>query len=97
MKLYSIMPLNVDHIAEICDDIERQYEDGIATEALFNLPISPEGFPVIDKASIGAEKYIKFRDELNRRGLDCGILVQATIGHGYQMTTRIPFTPRYRF
>lgn len=93
MKLYSIMPLNTEHIVEICDDIERQYRDGIATEALFNLPIPPEGFPVIDKAGIGAEKYVKFRDELNKRGLNCGILVQATIGHGYQMTTKIPFSP----
>lgn len=93
MKLYSIMPLNDDHIVEICDDIERQYKDGIATEALFNLPIPPEGNPIIDKARIGAEKLIQFRDELNRRGLSCGILVQATIGHGYQMTTKIPFSP----
>ena len=93
MKLYSIMPLNVDHIYDICDDIERQYKDGIATEALFNLPIPPEGNPIIDKAGIGAEKFVKFRDELNRRGLNAGILVQATIGHGYPMTTKIPFTP----
>ena len=93
MKLYSIMPLDTEHVVEICDDIERQYNDGIATEALFNLPIPPEGFPVIDKAGIGAEKYVKFRDELNKRGLNCGILVQATIGHGYQMTTKIPFSP----
>ena len=93
MKLYSIMPLNTDHVVEICDDIERQYKDGRATEALFNLPSPPEGDPIIDKAGIGAEKFVKFRDELNRRGLNCGILVQATIGHGYQMTTRIPFTP----
>lgn len=93
MKLYSIMPLDMGHIKEVCDDIERQYKDGIATEALFNLPIPPEGFPVIDKAKIGAEKYVKFRDELKKRGLNCGILVQATIGHGYQMTTKIPFSP----
>ena len=93
MKLYSIMPLNTEHIIEICNDIERQYNDGIATEALFNLPIPPEGFPVIDKAGIGVEKYVKFRDELNKRGLNCGILVQATIGHGYPMTTKIPFSP----
>ena len=93
MKLYSIMPLDIRHIKEVCDDIERQYKDGIATEALFMQAITPEGFPVIDKAGIAAEKFIKFRDELKSRGLNAGILVQATIGHGYQLTTRIPFTP----
>ena len=86
------MPLDLEHLNEVCDDIERQYKDGIATEALFNLPIPPEGDPVIDKAGIGAEKFVKFRDELNARSLNAGILVQASIGHGYQMTTKIPFT-----
>ena len=93
MNLYSIMPLDLGHIKEICDDIEKQYKDGIATEALFKITITPEGNPVIDKAGIEVEKFIKFRDELNKRGINAGILVQATIGHGYQLTTKIPFTP----
>ena len=47
MHLYSIMPLNLAHVDEICNDIERQYKDGIATEALFSVPLTPEGDPVI--------------------------------------------------
>ena len=93
MKLYSIVPLNTERIVETCDDIEYQYKSGIATDALFCIPITPEGNPVIDKAAIGVEKYSKFSTELNSRGLNCGILVQATIGHGYELTTKIPFTP----
>ena len=93
MKLYSIMPLDMQHIDEVCDDIAGQYASGVATEALFMLPITPEGFPVIDKAAIGMEKFGIYRDELAKRGLRAGVLVQATIGHGYQLTTRIPFTP----
>ena len=46
MNLYSIMPLFTDHVKEICDDIERQYKDGIATEALFSMALFPEGNPV---------------------------------------------------
>ena len=93
MNLYSIMPLDKSHIKEICDDIEKQYNDGIATEALFKITITPEGNPVIDKAGIESEKFVAFRDELKARGHNAGILVQATIGHGYQLTTKIPFTP----
>ena len=93
MKLYSIMPLDMNHVGEVCDDIERQYATGVATEVLFMLAITPEGFPVIDKAAIGMEKFSVYRDELAKRGISAGVLVQATIGHGYQLTTRIPFTP----
>ena len=92
MKLYSIMPLNVDHADEICDDVERQYRDGVATEALFCMTLTPEGNPAIDKASILCENYRVIRDKLARRGLRCGALVQATIGHGYKLTTPHPLS-----
>ncbi len=91
MYSYSIIPLNTDHLAEICDDIVRQYEDGIADCALFSMPSVPEGSPPIDKAAIFGEKYILFRDELRRRGHDCGILVQCSIGHGYPLNSMFPF------
>ena len=93
MKLYSIMPLDLDHADQICDDIERQYKEGIATEALFCMPLTPEGDPVIDKAAILCEKYRVFSEKLAERGLKCGILAQATIGHGAKLTTPIPFQP----
>ena len=46
-------------------------------------PITPEEITVIDKAGIAAEKFVKFRDELKSMGFNAGILVLATVGHGY--------------
>lgn len=91
MQLYSIMPLFTEHISEICDDIERQYKDGIATEALFKITLTPEGNPAVNKAKIICEKYDLFKKELDKRGLKSGILVQATIGHGYAVGIKPPF------
>ena len=91
MKLYSIMPLVTDHVKEICDDIERQYKDGIATEALFKMTLTPEGNPAVNKAKLLCEKFDLFKEELDKRGLRAGILVQATIGHGYSVGVRPPF------
>ncbi len=91
MKLYSIMPLFTDHIKEICDDIERQYKEGIATEALFMFNLTPEGNPAVNKAALLCEKYDLFDKELKNRGLKAGVLVQATIGHGYSVGVRPPF------
>lgn len=92
MKLYSIMPLFVDHADEIVEDIIRQYNDGIATEALFKMTLTPEGDPVINKAAILSDQYKIFNSKLRARGHRSGILVQASIGHGYKLTTPIPFT-----
>ena len=91
MKLYSIVPLFTDHVKEICDDIERQYKEGIATEALFSMTLSPEGNPAVNKAKLLCDKYQLFKDELSKRGLNAGVLVQATIGHGYTVGVRPPF------
>ena len=91
MKLYSIMPLFTDHVKEICDDIERQYRDGIATEVLFKMTLTPEGNPAVNKARLLCEKFDLFKKELDKRGLRAGILVQATIGHGYSVGIRPPF------
>ena len=85
------MPLDTLHIEEICQDIKEQYETGVADMALFMFTLVPEGTPVIPKASQQVEKYIKFRDRLAELGLQCGILVQCTIGHGYALSAKPPF------
>ncbi len=91
MYLYSIMPLDVEHADEICQDIKEQYEGGVATCALFKMTLVPEGCPPIDKAKIMAEKYDVFKGKLDAMGLKSGILVQASIGHGYSLNSMFPF------
>lgn len=88
MKLYTIMPLMHDRIDEICDNIADQYERGIANEALFMMNLQPEGNPVADKAENFCKTYDKYAEKLASRGLRCGILAQATIGHGPTMTQK---------
>lgn len=91
MNLYSIMPLFTDHVKELCDDIERQYREGISTEALFIMSLAPEGNPAVNKASLLCKQYDLFKEELDRRGLHSGVLVQSTIGHGYPVGVKSPF------
>ena len=90
MQLYTIVDADLLHLEDICADIKRQYEEGIATCALFYTQLVPEGDPAIDKASIFAARYIPFRDRLAEMGFSCGILVQSSIGHGYPLNE--PFT-----
>ena len=92
--IYSIMKLDLDHIDEICEDIRLQYEEGIATCALFYLPLVPVGDPPAAKAEAFAADYRIFRKRLCEMGLPSGILVQSSIGHGYPLHPPAPF-PRY--
>ena len=91
MYNYSIMHLDTEHLEEICQDIKYQYENGITDCPLFMMTLMPEGTPVVPKAEQLSEKYKLFRDRLLADNVPSGILVQASIGHGYALNERAPF------
>ena len=91
MQNYSIITLDTDHFEEICEDIKYQYDAKIASCVLFKMTLTPEGNPTIDKAKMLCEKYDLFRDRLAEMGYECGILAQATIGHGYKLNKDFGF------
>lgn len=91
LHTYTIMRLDTEHIDEICDDIKYQYENGIVSCALFKMTLVPEGNPPIDKAEIMCAQYDKFREKLTADGIPNGILVQASIGHGYKLSSPSAF------
>ena len=95
MKLqnYSIMPLSVDKIDEICRDVERQVKEKICSVPLFMMTLVPVGTPPRKEAEYLCEKYDLFRERLDRRGIPSGILVQASLGHdGRHLPEPFPFT-----
>lgn len=90
----SIMRLDdshLEHIDEICRDIRWQYENGVSSCPLFSMTLVPEGNPVVDKAKILTEKYMQFKERLDKMGIPSGILMQATIGHGWTLSEIPPF------
>ena len=94
MKLqnYTIMPLDTDHLEEICQDIRYQYENGTASCALFMMTLVPEGNPPADKVGILCEKYDLFRDRLAEMGLGSGVLVQGSF-HMDCLSNVLPWIP----
>ena len=95
MHLYSIMSLDwMDgHLEEICQDIRRQYESGAADCALMMMTLVPEGNPPVNKAEKYCEKYDRVQARLAQMGLECGVLVQASIGHGWVLNRMFPYQP----
>lgn len=98
-KLYSytIMALDTEHLEEICQDIKEQYEKGIADCALFSMTLVPEGNPPSDKVTILCKKFAKFQKRLGEMGLTSGILVQASVGHGWILGEMFPYQSHVNF
>jgi len=86
MFTYSIMPLDELHFDEICADIRDQYHRGISSCPMFRLTLVPEGNPVWDKVGPACKLYRRFKDVLSKDGIKTGILIQASLGHGYTIT-----------
>ena len=85
MLNYSIMSLNEEHLDEFCADIEYQVKSGIATMPLFCMTLTPEGDPAIDKADMLCKVYEKYKAKLDSMGIPSGVLIQASIGHGWKL------------
>lgn len=88
---YSVTPLKDDHFAERCADIVDLHKRGVITMPLFEMVLVPEGDPVWDKVGPAARTFARYREALEKEGVPAGILVQASLGHGYDLTLA-PFT-----
>lgn len=89
--LYSIMNLDISHLDEICEDIAYQYKNGVTNYALFKMTLVPEGTPPTNKAEIYSDKYALFKERLDKMGIPNGVLVQATMGHGWTLGAKFPY------
>ena len=97
LQNYTIMPLDTDHLEEVCADIRRQVETGVAGCALFSMTLVPEGTPPVDKVGQLCAKYDLFREKLSAQGIPSGVLVQATIGHGWVLSELFPYQQLINF
>lgn len=91
LQTYTIMSLDVEHIDEICKDIHEQYNNGIASCVLFNMTLVPEGDPPVNKAKILCENYKLFKEKLDALSIPNGVLVQASIGHGWVLSNKFSY------
>ncbi len=94
---YTIMSPDTEHLEEICQDIKEQYESGVCSCALFKMTLVPEGNPPADKVGILCKKYARFKDRLDKMGVPNGVLVQASVGHGWVLGEMFPYQTHINF
>ena len=78
-------------IGEQAADMAKMSKEGAADVHMVSFFLVPEGNPPFDKISLYEEKYRRLRDALG--GADCktGIILQATLGHGFELEVPHPF------
>lgn len=93
MKLHfhNISPLYKQHADYVVEDIAQLCQTGDFDETAFNFTLVPEGDPAYDKAKIYGEAFEIYREKLKARGLQAGMLIQATMGHGWMPESRSSF------
>lgn len=77
----SIMPLDVENVDEICEDVIKQQRESVSTVAMFMMKFAPEGQHAVNKAEKACKTYDIFRDRLEKANAKSGVLVQSTLGH----------------
>ncbi|MBQ9776287.1 MAG: hypothetical protein IJW17_09680 [Lentisphaeria bacterium] len=92
-RLYSlhVMPLLEGYEKELAEDAKMMIDNGICAKIACSMTLVPEGTPAVDKAAILAERYRKFKAAYKGDPSDIGILLQATIGHGWTPASQAPF------
>lgn len=88
---YSVTRLCEDNFEKRCEDIIDLVKNNAISMPLFSMSLVPEGVPVWDKVGKMLPLYRCYRDELSKHGVECGILVQSSLGHGFKHTPG-PFT-----
>ncbi len=88
---YTVTPLKKDNFEERVNDIINLYRNNVSIMPLFCMTLVPEGNPVWDKAGPLVELYKNYKEKLDKEGVPSGILVQASLGHAYEIEPN-PFT-----
>lgn len=101
----NVAPLLVDHVDEMVEDLTNLYKNNIIDSTAFIFTLVPEGNPVFDKASECVRRFKLFQEKLKTNGVPTGILIQASMGHGWVPNSKTPWqklarldgTQRYTF
>ena len=92
LQWLNIAPMLPEARDEIVKDLLDMYRRGCITETAFLVKLVPEGNPVVDKAAILGKRFEDFRRGVSSCDMPVGILLQATIGHGWVPASKANFT-----
>lgn len=85
----NIAPLDSPDAEAVAQDQRFLVENTIIDSTAFMCTLVPEGEPVFDKAAVYAPLFADMKKRLE--GIRCGVLFQATMGHGWMPDSRASY------
>ena len=90
-RFVAVQPFFPDRAAESAEDLRRLARESVVDAVAFACTLVPEGDGPVDKAAACAEAFADMKRRLEGSGLRTGILLQATMGHGWTPDAPAPF------
>lgn len=87
----NVVAIQEGHEAEIAADQRWLFDNTVIDGSAFSVTLTPEGDPAIDKAAVYLPRLKKMKELMKGADGRFGILLQATIGHGWVPDTRTPW------
>ena len=86
----NVAPLLGDRVDELVADNRWLFENTLVDGAAFMLTLTPEGSPAFDKAGAYMPVFRRVQEGLKGARGRCGVLFQATVGHGWTPDSPAP-------
>ena len=87
----NVVPLLPGHEEELAADQRDLFATTPIDAAAFIMTFTPEGDPAFDKAAVYAPRFRRMKELLAGASGSCGVLFQATMGHGWTPDSRTPW------
>lgn len=87
----NVLPLLGEHEEELAADQRELFGSTALDAAAFIVTLTPESDPAFDKAAVYVPRFKRMQALLKGAKGQCGVLFQATIGHGWVPDSKTPW------
>lgn len=91
LEVLNLVMLFDDKIEEQAEDLKKMSAEKVADVHMISFFLVPEGNPPIDKISVYENRYKRLRKAIGDADCKTGIILQATMGHGYALEVPHPY------
>lgn len=93
VEILDLVMLFDETVEKQAEDLKKMSAENVADIHMVSFFLVPEGNPPFDKISLYEEKYKRLRNAIGNADCKTGIILQATLGHGFELEVPHPFRP----
>ena len=91
VEILDLVMLFDETVEKQAEDLKKMSAENVADIHMISFFLVPEGNPPFDKISLYEAKYRRLRNAIGNADCKTGIILQATLGHGFALEVPHPF------